>query len=549
MTFDWEGKVRDQMADYDRRILGAKGIMGYAQGGMAAGIPGQGGAIPGPVNPATGDDTMTPTKRGEYIVPVDAVLAIGKRVLDQQVMGLKAEMGNTAPVRNVGLAPDRRGFDEGGMYLDEEDPTKVGLPGAIQTTDIPSADPQPVAPMQDAAPTQDPAPAGLPVGKIPLTSNIRGELMGRTGNDSALMKGINQMVPDTTFDQRLAARESGPSRAVLMNAPSAAENLDIASYKQKGAEINAAADKSRDITSRVADIAEANRVESLKKLGIPSYHTIRSADGSQMNFYTPYADGTMPESHVPGQMMPGTETTDQHGRHHRTPPMYGPGIDIAEGTPYQSFKERVAMGGGALTIPDRSTVYLDGKPIAGLPPTPEEAYKTGHIREFDDGRSITYKEYQGSGKWRNRPDLGGGPKDKPPVPKESKTVAQQQKQDWEMFKKSEGDIRGLERVAANGYKGQMFINGVQYDFKGDKQAQDAIAKLSSDSKRNMNAVFPDWSKKYHPDWVGQEQAAPGRGQAEAQANDAIAKIQASGLSAAEKLKRIQTVKSRLSGIR
>ncbi len=112
-------------------------VPGRAEGGSAPGI------IPGPVSMMGGDNTMTPTKSGEYILPVEAVmglgvrmgatthgdaLAIGKHILDKEVMGLKKEMGNNTPPRNSGISTGADqasptpgqgvGFAEGGIISD-----------------------------------------------------------------------------------------------------------------------------------------------------------------------------------------------------------------------------------------------------------------------------------------------------------------------------------------------------------------------------------------------------------------------------------------------
>ena len=117
-----------------------KGIPSAAQSGLAEGgvqmRPAK-GIIPGPVNLGTGDDVLTPMKRGEYVWPVEAVmargarlfpgsqlspedqLAAGKMALDQEVTGLKRSMGDMEPVRNAGIP--QTGYAEGGMTLYREE--------------------------------------------------------------------------------------------------------------------------------------------------------------------------------------------------------------------------------------------------------------------------------------------------------------------------------------------------------------------------------------------------------------------------------------------
>lgn len=129
MAFDWDEQIKQQIDTFNRKLMTPNPALGYVEGGMKK----PAGLIPGPVNMATGDDTMTPTKMGEYIIPVEAVLAIGKGLapnsqlspedalalgkqhLDQTVTGLKQSMGNNAPVRNAGPAGiPQTGFVEGG---------------------------------------------------------------------------------------------------------------------------------------------------------------------------------------------------------------------------------------------------------------------------------------------------------------------------------------------------------------------------------------------------------------------------------------------------
>jgi hypothetical protein len=86
------------------------------QTGMA-----DGGTIPGKVVPGQGDVKNTPTEPGEYITPVDAIIAkgyelsqgqqlsdidaynLGKQWFDQETMRLKQMMGNPTPPNNAGV--------------------------------------------------------------------------------------------------------------------------------------------------------------------------------------------------------------------------------------------------------------------------------------------------------------------------------------------------------------------------------------------------------------------------------------------------------------
>ena len=61
----------------------------------------------------------------------------------------------------------------------------------------------------------------------------------------------------------------------------------------------------------------------------------------------------------------------------------------------------------ALNDPDVKA--LDRKITEG-----KSAYPIGHVQAFQVGRNMVYKEYMGEQKWKERPDLGGGPKDLPP---------------------------------------------------------------------------------------------------------------------------------------
>jgi len=145
--------LRQSIDEYNRRFAAAqptpplqpKGIQaaGFAEGGMQM-RPAK-GIIPGPVNLRTGDDVMTPMKRGEYVWPVEAVmargaslfpgsqlspedqLAAGKMALDQEVTGLKRSMGDMEPVRNAGVP--QTGYAEGGMTLEEPvNAASIGIP-------------------------------------------------------------------------------------------------------------------------------------------------------------------------------------------------------------------------------------------------------------------------------------------------------------------------------------------------------------------------------------------------------------------------------------
>lgn len=152
--------------------------MGYAEGGAT-------GIIPGPANPDGGDNTMTPTKTGEYILPVEAIIAkgrelaphsqlsdedahaIGKIWYDQETSRLKSEMGNNTPPRNAGELPQGVGHAEGGVvnWLDQHVVNPInnlaakGLQAVgIQTTP-PSPTPQMLGPQ--GLPTRDAADAGV----------------------------------------------------------------------------------------------------------------------------------------------------------------------------------------------------------------------------------------------------------------------------------------------------------------------------------------------------------------------------------------------------
>ena len=67
-------------------------------------------------------------------------------------------------------------------------------------------------------------------------------------------------------------------------------------------------------------------------------------------------------------------------------------------------------------VPGQYKVKSKGGKIVGFEPAAAKgaAYPIGHVQAFQVGRNMVYKEYMGDGKWKERPDLGGGPKDLPP---------------------------------------------------------------------------------------------------------------------------------------
>ena len=90
-----------------------------AVGGEQATAPmQQGGEIPGVVQPGAGDNTLTPMQTGEYVIPVDAIIAagremqpglddqaahaLGKQWLDHETERLKQLAGNPVPPNNAG---------------------------------------------------------------------------------------------------------------------------------------------------------------------------------------------------------------------------------------------------------------------------------------------------------------------------------------------------------------------------------------------------------------------------------------------------------------
>lgn len=140
--FDWESQIKSQIEDFNRKLISQPGLMtagqGYAEGGMPVHRPV--GLIPGPVNVDTGDDTMTPTKRGEYILPVEAVLALGKQQLDKLVYGLKKSMGDHVPPRGMdmaGMMEEGEGYAEGGAVGANYPVAGTGFP--VAGADFPKA--------------------------------------------------------------------------------------------------------------------------------------------------------------------------------------------------------------------------------------------------------------------------------------------------------------------------------------------------------------------------------------------------------------------------
>lgn len=186
MAFDWDEQIKQQIDNFNRKLMTTNPTLGYVHGGM----PRPAGLIPGPVNPNTGDDAMTPVKRGEYIIPLDAVLAIGKRVLDEKVMGLKQEMGNNTPPRNMDTAGiPQKGFAAGGMPVGSDYPVaganfpQAGADFPKAGVDPATGKPWPVAgsdfPQAGLQPSPQPRPqtgyadGGMPISpdqeKFPLT--------------------------------------------------------------------------------------------------------------------------------------------------------------------------------------------------------------------------------------------------------------------------------------------------------------------------------------------------------------------------------------------
>ena len=139
MAINWDSTINDIMqraTDFNRSLAAPKRPIGYAEGGAPVGLPA--GVIPGPVQPDAGDNTMTPTQTGEYIIPVDAIIAkgrelapklqltdqdahaIGKMFYDQETAKLKEKAGNDTPPRNAGqpVGTPQEGMAEGGGIMD-----------------------------------------------------------------------------------------------------------------------------------------------------------------------------------------------------------------------------------------------------------------------------------------------------------------------------------------------------------------------------------------------------------------------------------------------
>ncbi len=94
----------------------------------------EGGEIPGEVKPGAGDNIMTPMQTGEYVTPVDAIVAkgrelypsfqlsdqdahsLGKNWFDTETERLKQLAGNPTPPNNAGV---NMGYSEGGMIKKE----------------------------------------------------------------------------------------------------------------------------------------------------------------------------------------------------------------------------------------------------------------------------------------------------------------------------------------------------------------------------------------------------------------------------------------------
>jgi hypothetical protein len=152
--------VRNSLESYSRKLMAAPLAMGMPQrqGFAQGGTPG--GVLPGPVNPGGGDNMTAPVQSGEYIIPVDAIIAkgrelapgsqlsdedahsIGKLFFDQETTKLKQSAGNPVPPRNAGVQVGMpQGFAEGGMSLNDQATAPIGIPPVVQ----PTAPPTPTA--------------------------------------------------------------------------------------------------------------------------------------------------------------------------------------------------------------------------------------------------------------------------------------------------------------------------------------------------------------------------------------------------------------------
>jgi hypothetical protein len=192
-----ENIVRNKIRQYNV-MMGAQSqpgqVPGMVEGGSAPGI------IPGPVSMMGGDNTMTPTKSGEYILPVEAViglgvragatshgdaLAIGKHLLDKTVMGLKKEMGNNTPPRNAGIdvGGSETGYAEGGIFSSAGDWVDRNV----------------IQPIKDLAQPQP----GIPVTPQPLQPNQVGTGYLSDSGDKAQThnQAVEQVADDSGYAQ------------------------------------------------------------------------------------------------------------------------------------------------------------------------------------------------------------------------------------------------------------------------------------------------------------------------------------------------------------
>lgn len=141
----WDDMVRRAVEAHLHKQLGVQGFV-------------HGGTIPGKVNPNIGDDTTIKAKKGEYVLPVEVVQALGKDNLDQLVYKIKLSLG--MPDMPNGMDGKMMpGYVDGGQIddlrknpfqtVDPADKTGTfGLPGAMpnfvpQTNITPSTTIQP----------------------------------------------------------------------------------------------------------------------------------------------------------------------------------------------------------------------------------------------------------------------------------------------------------------------------------------------------------------------------------------------------------------------